>query len=71
MPPDEPSPIPPPEGRGTIARLYLLLGVKFQALCRDVLDNDQEISECEEYGINGRAQRGTDLETPCHWFPLS
>src|SRR5450631_4109818 len=56
-------PIPQPTGSGDTPELYKLPGLKFQALCRDLLDSgaDPEISSCREYGVNGQPQHGIDL----------
>jgi len=59
----EPTPFPLPVGSGDTPQLYRLPGLKFQALCRDLLDSgaDPEVKACREYGINGQAQHGIDL----------
>lgn len=59
----EPTPFPLPVGSGDTPQLYRLPGLKFQALCRDLLDSgaDTEIKSCREYGVNGQAQHGIDL----------
>ena len=56
-------PFPPPVGSGDTRQLYRLPGLKFQALCRDLLDSgaDPEISACREYGTPGERQHGIDL----------
>lgn len=55
--------IPPPVGSGETPALFKLGGLKFQALCRDLLDNDgdPQIGSCSEYGKNGESQHGVDL----------
>ncbi len=53
--------VPPPVGSGDTPQLHRLPGLKFQALCRDVLENEPDITQCDVYGINGQAQRGIDL----------
>jgi hypothetical protein len=57
------SDVPPPVGSGETPPLYKLPGLKFQALCRDLLDSgaDAQISACREYGTPGQQQHGVDL----------
>lgn len=57
------SEVPPPVGSGDTPQLYRLPGLKFQALCRDLLDSgaDPQISACREYGTPGQRQHGVDL----------
>ena len=60
---DESFLIPPAVGSGQTPELYLLPEVKFQALCRDLLDSgaDPAVYSCHEYGINGQGQHGANL----------
>jgi tetratricopeptide (TPR) repeat protein len=51
--------ISPPVGTGDSPALYKLPGLKFQALCRDMLDI--EVGQCDEFGTNGQSQYGIDL----------
>jgi hypothetical protein len=55
--------VPPPVGSGDTPQLFRLGGLKFQALCRDLLDVSEPstIQQCVEFGINGEAQYGIDL----------
>lgn len=48
---------------GDTPQLYRLGGLKFQALCRDLLDSgaDPQISACRGYGTPGQRQHGVDL----------
>ena len=57
------SEVSPPVGSGDTPQLYRLPGLKFQALCRDLLDSggDPQISACREYGTPGQRQHGVDL----------
>lgn len=60
---DRPISIPPPIGSGHTPELHCLPGLKFQALCRDLLESggDSWVYSCREYGINGQRQHGADL----------
>lgn len=55
--------VPPPVGSGDTPQLFRLGGLRFQALCRDLLDvsDPSTIQQCVEFGINGEAQYGIDL----------
>src|SRR5215472_10467702 len=55
------SDVPPPVGSGDLPQLFRLPGLKFQALCRDLLDSEPGVQQCEEFGVNGQSQYGIDL----------
>jgi hypothetical protein len=53
--------VPQPLGSGDLPQLYKLPGLKFQALCRDLLDAEPGVQQCKEFGTNGEGQFGIDL----------
>lgn len=50
-----------PIGRGAIPRLIEIDELKFEEMCRTLLDAQPDILGCDRFGVRGQAQSGVDL----------
>jgi hypothetical protein len=53
--------VSPRTAAGELPRYYELDPLRFQELCRDLWQAQQEFEDVEVYGMSGQSQRGIDV----------
>ena len=64
MDPPRQTDVPPPINNWEPPELHRLDAYEFQGLCRDLLYEDEIVTTCDIYGVQGQRQHGIDLIAP-------